>query len=433
MSYVRQTWVDGESGGTPLSAARLAHMEAGIGDATDEIAGRLSDASLSAAFVPSDGVAATARVAGPIIGWGGDSHTAGTGATNAVFAFPDVTRVIAGGLVVSPASIKAGVAGNTSAHLLARFDTIIAAAPQTLFVMIGSNDADPANGVSLDSYRANVAAMKAKADAAGIPIAFGTIPPRSAAASATIRQRTNAINLWLRSWAAANGVPLADVFAATVNRTTGNLAAAYDSDGLHLNNAGHAVVAATIAPVLASLVRKPVWPVQSKGVGMLPSNLGDWDNWTILAGVSDNAWTQNQADDVTGTLPAGAWLRVAETNAGGSTTFTTLGQTIPTTGIGWGAGDKLAVFLYARGDKVGTLNKVQLVNESNVALTVPIDSPPVAYPGPIAFSYTVPATSTPTAIKLAVVGAWAAGTTSYVEIGACDVFNLTRMGIDLPL
>ena len=52
MSYDRQSWVDGESGGTPLSAARLAHMETGIGNAADEIAGRLSDAALKAAFVP---------------------------------------------------------------------------------------------------------------------------------------------------------------------------------------------------------------------------------------------------------------------------------------------------------------------------------------------------------------------------------------------
>jgi hypothetical protein len=50
VSYDRQSWVDGESGGTPLSAARLAHMETGIGNAADEIAGRLSDAALRAAF-----------------------------------------------------------------------------------------------------------------------------------------------------------------------------------------------------------------------------------------------------------------------------------------------------------------------------------------------------------------------------------------------
>lgn len=31
MAYVKQTWVDGSTGGTPLSAARLNHMEDGIG------------------------------------------------------------------------------------------------------------------------------------------------------------------------------------------------------------------------------------------------------------------------------------------------------------------------------------------------------------------------------------------------------------------
>jgi hypothetical protein len=30
MAYVKQTWVDGQAGGTPVSAARLNHMEDGI-------------------------------------------------------------------------------------------------------------------------------------------------------------------------------------------------------------------------------------------------------------------------------------------------------------------------------------------------------------------------------------------------------------------
>lgn len=33
MAYTKQTWVDGSAGGTPISAARLTHMENGIDDA----------------------------------------------------------------------------------------------------------------------------------------------------------------------------------------------------------------------------------------------------------------------------------------------------------------------------------------------------------------------------------------------------------------
>lgn len=63
MSYDRQSWVDGASGGTPLSAARLAHMETGIGNAADEIAGRLSDAALGAAYIAPAGKTTTGAAA----------------------------------------------------------------------------------------------------------------------------------------------------------------------------------------------------------------------------------------------------------------------------------------------------------------------------------------------------------------------------------
>jgi hypothetical protein len=37
MPYIKQTWVDGEDGETPISAARLGHLEDGIGDAHDAV------------------------------------------------------------------------------------------------------------------------------------------------------------------------------------------------------------------------------------------------------------------------------------------------------------------------------------------------------------------------------------------------------------
>lgn len=42
MAYSEQTWTDGAGGGTPISAARLTHMETGIGDALAQ-ADNLSD------------------------------------------------------------------------------------------------------------------------------------------------------------------------------------------------------------------------------------------------------------------------------------------------------------------------------------------------------------------------------------------------------
>lgn len=39
--YTKQTWVDGSAGGTPVSAARLSHIEEGVRKAAEEVTGIL--------------------------------------------------------------------------------------------------------------------------------------------------------------------------------------------------------------------------------------------------------------------------------------------------------------------------------------------------------------------------------------------------------
>lgn len=399
----------------------VAGLQPGVADLQDSV-----DILLAAPF------RATSRLGGPIIGWCGDSITAGSGASNVVYGFRNVVPEVAGGLVASYASINGGVSGDHSGMLLARMDGIIASGAQTLFVMIGTNDVG--NSLSMATTQSNIEAIKTKADQAGLPIAFGTIPPRGTGATGAQLDATNARNLWLKSWCASQGVPLADTWAALVDRTTGLLAAAYDSgDHVHPNDAGHAQLALTIAPVIEELVEPPVWPVQSASVGLLSDPLQALtagatyadDMWVLTAGAPD---IYDVVAASGGDLPAGQWTRVGYTN---SSAFATMAATIDPTK--WGAGDKLAFFLYVRGDRVGSVNKVQVFNQGNTALTVALDSPPVATLGPVAFSYTVPSTGTPTALKLAVTMKGTAGSPSWMDVGACDVFNLTRYGIDLPL
>lgn len=61
MTYSQQTWADGEAGGTPLSAERLNHMEAGIAaaGAVESVNGEVGAVTLTAAevgAVPADQV-----------------------------------------------------------------------------------------------------------------------------------------------------------------------------------------------------------------------------------------------------------------------------------------------------------------------------------------------------------------------------------------
>lgn len=375
----------------------------------------------------------TSRLGGPIIGWCGDSITDGTGASNVVFSFVQRAPIYAGGLAISPASIEAGVPGDDSGDLLARMDSIIANDPQVLFILIGTND----NGAnSIATYQANIIAIKAKADAAGLPIAFGTVPPRGTGATTGQQAYITAQNLWLRTWAAAQGCPVADVFTALVDPTTGLMAAAYDSgDHIHPNDDGHTAIAAEVSPVVAALVERPVWPVTTATAGLVTDPLAaaasGWTNWDVAAGFVVGMDYSNVAA-VDGDLPAGQWLRLTVPNASGGTTNSNMRTILDP--AKWSAGDKLAVFCYARGSHAGALNKVQLINpDSGAALAVNIDSPPTSTPGPIAFAYTVPSSGTPSALALSIVCQAPAGQTRYVDIGAFDVFNLTDLGIDLSL
>lgn len=80
MAYTKQTWNDGSGGGTPISGARLTHIEDGVDAAHDELAGHVADSTnvhgiadtaalvttadsrLSDARTPTDNSVSTAKI-----------------------------------------------------------------------------------------------------------------------------------------------------------------------------------------------------------------------------------------------------------------------------------------------------------------------------------------------------------------------------------
>ena len=95
--YIPQTWVDDSVGGTPVSAARLNYMEAGIDTANDTADDAASDVAAAAAAV------ITAQSTA-------DSATAAAGAaqTTANGAVPKSTVTTKGDLIVASASATVG-------------------------------------------------------------------------------------------------------------------------------------------------------------------------------------------------------------------------------------------------------------------------------------------------------------------------------------
>jgi hypothetical protein len=324
---------------------------------------------------------------------------------------------LAGGMTVSPASLLNAVGGWRAADILGGMDAVIAAGAQVIYGQIGTNDADTV----LSVYQANMIAIKAKADAAGIPIVLGTIPPRGDVAGTYTTK-----NLWLKFWCAQNKIPLVDIAATLMDPATGMMAAAYNTDNVHPNDAGHLAMAQAIVPVLQTVICTPMWPVISKDQGGLiadPLMAGQYGGFSILAGYyAEISFSHVAAAD--GDLPAGQWERLTHVNSTGSVRNTTFGLNVPT---GWAVGDKLAFFMYVRGS-AGALNKIVLCNNSGVSFSVPIEG--VSDPGPIAFAYTVGAGVTQLNIGVAMHAE--ANATSTLDVGALDVFNCTQRGISLP-
>lgn len=349
-----------------------------------------------------------------LVAWCGDSITAGSTAGWRCTMRDHALKYL--GARISAASINAGVGGERSDELLSRMPAILDRDPGLAFVLIGTNDAG--QSIPLADYQDNIAAIVAVCDAAGVPVAFGLIPPRAYAGPET--DLTRLYNHWLRVWCHRNGIACVDTYGALVDPATGLLAAAYDSgDGVHPSNAGYAALGGAIAAALD--LPLPTWPVTCAGEGMLPDPLvAGTAGWAFLVGSHSTPARVSDSD-----LPAGSWLRL--TNPGGA--ITTWGAPLGAEGADWDEGDVLLVAMHIRGSSAAAINKVQLMDGTGPAASGIVEIVfPTATPGPLLRTITVPAVSG--TLRLGVTIQAPAGQAAHVDIGACDVFNLTRLGLE---
>ena len=117
MAYTKQTWADGEEGNTPITAARLNHIEDGVSAADTvtwaEVTGKPTT------FAPVVGTGATDAKAGNYVpAW---ADVTGKPST---FAPPAATASVVGG--VKQAAAQANSAATDVAGLLADFNSLLA-------------------------------------------------------------------------------------------------------------------------------------------------------------------------------------------------------------------------------------------------------------------------------------------------------------------
>ena len=164
---------------------------------------------------------------------------------------------------------NAGVVGNTTAQMLARFSTDVAAyLPSLVVICAGTNDWNDAVATPLATYATQIDQIVNLCRQIGAGPVLCTVPPNIG--SSTRRSRTTAGNAWLRKYAQQHGIPLVDFYNLLVDPSTGGFLSTYNLDGTHPNNLGYAAMGSLLNSSLAA------WLVPT--VSLLPQENADPNN-----------------------------------------------------------------------------------------------------------------------------------------------------------
>ena len=155
---------------------------------------------------------------------------------------------------------NAGIGGETTADMLARFDRdVIAHRPQAVHLLGGINDiAENGGPVTVDAVAANLQTMIDRARRQGAAVVLGTLLPCTNVdwrPHLTMQPSILALNAWIAGFANGSGIVVADYFAPLAD-ASGGLPAAYGPDGVHPNDAGYGVMAPVARAALRRALRR---------------------------------------------------------------------------------------------------------------------------------------------------------------------------------
>lgn len=209
---------------------------------------------------------------------------------------------------------NAGVSGNTTAQMLARIQAdVIDHKPAMCIVLGGTNDA--AGNVTLATYRANMGAILDRLINARIRPIVLAVTPR--AASKTLISQYNA---WITAYCGQRGIQVIDTYTPVVDHATSGIAAAYNVDGTHFNEAGYRLLGQTVFNAI-----DPLLPKAALGPALTnddPTNLivnGHFVGDANLDGIADS-WTGSGTTGPSlvagGADVPGNWQQMAATGIG---------------------------------------------------------------------------------------------------------------------
>lgn len=323
---------------------------------------------------------------------------------------------------------NAGIAGNTTAQMLARFDTDVAPyAPKIVVVGGCENDSDPANSISVSTFASNMTAIAAKVRSIGAALVVRTgCPSGSSKSTPNARQiATDQMNAWLRQNASALGaIAVLDFYAVLVDPATGVYRTAYDSgDGIHPNDAGAYALGQYAADVLTPLLPfwTPMLPQDNFAAGNLFTNslnLGE-----LAADTPDGWWLANGVAGGTASLEPsdfGNWYTTRWATA--STANWLCSQ-----GLSMSGRDGHTILLTTRVKSnltTGQLGSWELAADSSLYVRMTYNMAGKIPDGVLAMKAVVPESTTYLNFQAQVPS----GAVGEVSIGQCALYDLTAIG-----
>jgi len=157
-----------------------------------------------------------------------------------------------GGFFPGKRYVNRGISGQTTAQMLLRFRAdVLNLHPKVVVILGGTNDIAGNNGPETDQeIEGYLASMAQLAAVSGVKVVLASILPVSSyhptrGIPQTIQRpmtRIEAINKWIRSYAAAHGHLYLDYFSA-VTDSSGLLKSDFSNDDLHPTKAGYEAMA----------------------------------------------------------------------------------------------------------------------------------------------------------------------------------------------
>lgn len=225
----------------------------------------------------------------------GSSTTAGTGATPGMGYVSVVTKYYKS-FYPNYESVNKGVGGYTSYLLLPtgsprvpnrpapdtvhNITAVLKTNPNLVVCNLPSNDV--ANNYTSEEFINNLKAIRAAAEAAGVPIFFTTTQPRNFD-NLSQRQKLQDQAALIRS---AFGPWVIDIYDELTYLSNLTIKPEYGSgDGVHLNNAGHAYLASTLAGVVDAFLSATLFPTAAGITDIEIYRALEGGQLTLLAGV----------------------------------------------------------------------------------------------------------------------------------------------------